>query len=388
MKRSDFTRREFLRKSALSASALALGAGGRARAAESKDKEEIVLGFVGIGGRGGRLLRYVTRMEGVRVGAVCDLLSDRVANAQKVAEKFNPKGYQDFREMLEKEKLDGIIVATEVGNHAKVVVPVLEAGFHCFSEKPMETTVEKVDAIVKAARKAKGIYQVGFQRRHNDSFIAAMKRIHSGELGKALYLQGHWHFATGFSRWVIDVEIGGCRLVEQACHHMDVMAWVMKDQHPTECVGMAAITTTYPNPPRLISEDHSALVFRFPGDVVFSYTHMSFAPEKWTGEKLWVYGHKWGIDLSKGELYTADGKTEQLTEPSDFYRGEVEQLAAFVDNLRKGGKEKVLSNVESARVATLMAIMGRTAFRNLEKNTFEPRVIRWEDLRSTTEPGA
>jgi len=384
METTNMTRRAFIRNSALGASALAIGAAGPARAARPGD--DVVVGFIGVGGRGTRLLRYVAALPGCRIGAVCDLRPERVARAQREAGKrgHKPRGYVDFRKMLDKEKLDGVIVATEVANHAKCVIPVLEAGLHCFSEKPMEATVEKVDAIVKAARKAKGIYQIGFQRRYNDSFITAMKAIHSGELGKVLFLQGHWHFPRGFGGWVPNVEISGGRLVEQACHHMDVMSWAMKNQHPIECVGMASITATYKNPPRIISEDHSAVVFRFPGDVIFSYTHISFAPEKWSGEKLWVYGRLCGMDLSKGELYTEDKKVKKIAEPSDYYKGTREELAAFVENIRNGGRDKVLSNVETGRVSTLMAIMGRTAFRDLKKNKIESRVIRWEDLGSET----
>jgi predicted dehydrogenase len=383
MIRPNVTRRDFLQKTALGASAFAAGIGA-ARGAEKK--EEVVLGIIGVGGRGSRLLKYASQTEGVRIGAVCDLLTDRVAAGQRIAERHKPKGYTEFREMLAKEKLDGVIIATEVGNHAKVYVPVLEAGFNVFGEKPLETHVEKVDAIVKTARKAKGIFQVGFQRRYNDGFVKGMERLHSGTLGRVLFLQGHWHFPGGFGKWVVDVDMSGGRLVEQACHHMDVFAWTMKNQHPLECVGMAVTTIEHKNPPKYVSEDHSGLVFRFPGDVIFSYTHLCNAPDVWCGEKLWVYGEHWGMDLSKSELYMPEGKVEQFADPSDFYKGEDIQLAAFAHNIRKGGKDKVLSNVETARVATLMAIMGRTAFRNLEKNVFEPRVVKWEDLKSTTEP--
>lgn len=390
MNRSGVSRRDFLCKSAVGASALALGAGGRARAAQS---DEARIAFIGVGGRGTRLLRFTSRIPSCRIVAVCDLKTDRVARARREVEKqgHKAKGYTDFREMMEKEKLDGIIVATEVANHAGVVVPVLEAGYHCFSEKPMDATVENVDRIVKAARKAKCIYQVGFQRRYNANFIGAMKRLHSGDLGKVLFMQGHWHFPGGFGGWVPNVEISGCRLVEQACHHMDVLSWAMKNGHPTECVGMASINVEYPNPPRIVSEDHSALVYRFAEGAILSYTHQSFVPEPWCGEKLWVYGDRWGIDLSQGLLYTKDRKTEKIAEPSDYYKGTVEELEGFVENVRKDGKDKVLSNVETARVATLMAIMGRMAFRDIvvkndkvEKNTLEPRVIKWEDLGSTT----
>ena len=373
-----------MQKSALGASALAVGMSGRARGAEGK-KDEVVLAWVGVGGRGTTLLNKVLQLDGVRVGAVCDLKSDRVARAQRVAQKFQPKGYESFREMIEKEKLDGIVVATEVANHAKVVVPVLEAGIHCFSEKPMDATVENVDKITQAARKAKCLYQAGFQRRYSENFIKAMEKIHSGDLGKVTFLAGDWQFPSAVGGWVINVEISGGKLVEQACHHMDVMSWVMNNQHPLQCVGMGAITVEHPNPPKYTAEDHSSVTFQYPGNVVFTYTHTSYAPQKWFAEKLWVYGEKWGIDLSKGELYTPDGQTVKLSEPSDYYVGTSEQLEDFADNIRTGGKRKPNSNVETARVATLTAIMGHASFHNLATNTFEPRIIKWSDLGTTTD---
>ncbi|MCX8038291.1 MAG: Gfo/Idh/MocA family oxidoreductase [Candidatus Sumerlaeia bacterium] len=385
MKHGDVTRRAFLKTSAAGAAAAAAAGQIRtARGAEAK-KDEVVLGFIGVGGRGTTLLRKVVTIPGIRVGAVCDLRSERVAAAQRVAEQFKPKGYENFKEMIEKEKLDGIIVATEVANHAKVVIPLLEANIHTFSEKPMDSTVEKVDAIVKAARKSKAIYQVGFQRRYSENFIKAIEKIHSGDLGKVVFLAGDWQFTSGVGGWVINVEMSGGKLVEQACHHMDVMAWVMKNQHPVEAVGMGAVTVEHKNPPKYTAEDHSSVVFRFPGDIIFTYTHTSYCPEKWYAEKLWVYGQGWGINLSAGELYTPDKQTVKIAESSDYYVGTGEQLEDFADNIRTGGKRKPNSNAETARVATLMALMGRAAFHNMATNRYESRIIKWSDLGTTTD---
>jgi len=387
MKPRDFSRREFLRKSALGASAFAIGVGKTVSGAPPS--QTAVIGFIGVGGRGTHLLRKMTRIGGARIGAVCDLRPERVARAQKVAADHKPKGYTDFRKMLDKEKLDAVVVATEVGNHAKCVIPVLEAGLHCFSEKPMDATVEKVDAVVKAARKAKGFYQIGTQRRYNKGYVDAIKRIHSGEFGEPTFLQGQWQWTwqVGPGGWVWDVDISGGELVEQAVHHMDVMSWVMKNQPPLECVAMAATTVKHnvPNPPRHISEDHSAVIFRFPGNVIFSYTHLFYCPDAFTGEKLWVYGTHWGVDLVKSELYKGNKKS-QISESSgtDWDKGTDNELEAFVDNVLSGGKKKPAANVETGRVATLMALMGQKAFRDLKKNKFESRVVKWEDLGSTT----
>ena len=197
MTKDGVTRRDFLQTSVAGASAITLGVG--AKKAHSAN-DEVVLGFIGVGGRGGRLLKGLLGIEGVRVSSICDLRQDRLDEKVGWAEKWKPNSYKDFRKMLDKEKFDGVVVATEVGNHAQCVVPVLEAGLNCFSEKPMDCTAEKVDAITKAARASKGNYQVGFQRRYNPLFQNAIAKVHSGEFGPVYFLQGHWHWAWG-SRW-------------------------------------------------------------------------------------------------------------------------------------------------------------------------------------------
>jgi myo-inositol 2-dehydrogenase/D-chiro-inositol 1-dehydrogenase len=387
MTQADLSRREFLQKTALGASALVLGATG-ARATAQSVNDDVVLGFIGVGGRGTHLLKTLMDIPGARVTAICDLKDYRVRQGQKIADKFKPAGYADFRRMLEKEKLDGIVVATEIGNHAKCVIPVLEAGLHCFSEKSMDCTVEKVDAIVKAARKAKGIYQIGFQRRYNPGFISAVEKIHGGLIGKITYLQGDWHWPWSVGGWVLDVNMSGGELVEQACHHMDVMSWVMRNQHPLQCVAMGAITASYNDPPIPTSEDKSAVAYTFPGGVIYSYSHLFYLPPHFQDEKLWVFGENAGIDLPGGMYYGRDGKEEQIGEPSgtDWDKGTVHELVGFVDAVRKNDKNLVRSNQETGGLSTLISLMGRMAMYNHDKNSFEPRVVKWEDLGSTSNP--
>ena len=57
----------------------------------------------------------------------------------------------------------------------------------------------------------------------------------------------------------------------------------------------------------------------------------------------------------------------------------------FVDNIKKGGKVTAWANAETGRVSTLMCMMGRLAMVNKEKDVYEPRVVNWKDLHSTTD---
>ena len=80
----DVSRREFLHKTAIGASALVFGAATRS-SAESSEKD-VALGFIGVGGRGTHLLQKMMDVPGARLEAVCDLINYRVRQAQKIAE--------------------------------------------------------------------------------------------------------------------------------------------------------------------------------------------------------------------------------------------------------------------------------------------------------------
>lgn len=374
-------RRRFIKASG--ASAMMIGVSQHIFGANGR----VVLGQIGTGGRGQTLLRTLTNISNVRVASICDLREERLDQAMRYCTGYYPetKKYTDFREMLDKESLDACIVATEVGNHAKCVVPVLEAGLHCFSEKPMDCTVEKVDQIVKAARKAKGIYQVGFQRRYAPGFQDSIRQIHEGIAGDITFLQGQWQWTWSVGGWVGDVDMSGGELVEQACHHMDVMQWVMKGQHPLKCSAMGIITRPTSTPPEHNSEDQSAVAFEFPGGVTFSYTHLFYCCEQFTGEKLNVHGQKGGVNLVESRFYPRPGMGEpkQLGEKAPNWNyGTPHELQAFINHVLNN--EKPLSNEETGRISTLISLMGRKAMYKRKTKSFEPSLVTWDELGSTT----
>ena len=378
---NSLSRRTFIQTT--SSMAVALGASRKAFGAN----ESIELGIIGTGGRGRRLLKAITRIPDFHVVSVCDLVEDRMDLATEICAQYKPnvKKYKDFREMLERENLDACIVATEEANHAKCAIPVLESGIHCFCEKPMDVTVEKVDRVTRAAREAKGIYQIGFQRHYVPTFQDCIRHIHEGKAGKVTFMQGMWHWTGGLSPRYMDVDLAGCWFLAQACHHADVMAWVM-DAHPLRCAAFASITEDYTDSPTHCAEDHSGIVFQFPGNVQFSYTHLMNCCEEFTGEKLWVYTEKAGIDLPKGMKYPRPGmgEPERLGEAvPNWDAGTARELEAFARHIKNN--ETPLANVEIGRRSTLMGIMAGQAMYNRKKRTYaQPELVTWEDLGSTT----
>ncbi len=382
MNETNMSRRDFMQSAAVGASALAVGLSGKAIAAN----EKVSLAWIGCGGRGKYLLRRALEIEDIRVVAACDLREERANEAADLAGEVNQKinTYLDFQKMLEKEKPDGVVVATEVGNHGKCVIPVLEAGIHCFSEKPMDASIERVDAVVRAARNSKAVYGIAFQRRFDPGYRAVVQAIHDGRIGKVDFMQGHWHWTqySFINRWVGDIDLSGGRLNEQACHHIDLMSWVMGNAHPTHCMAVGAITRQAKNPPEHRAETQSAVIYTFPSGAIFSYTHLNGIPQPFTGEKSWVMGQNGGMDLCTGEFYPLEGDPVKIADPSWGANSERNELVEFAECCRTG--KQPFSNVETGRVSTLTTLMAMKAMYRRNTKTFEPGLITWEEIGSTT----
>jgi len=380
------SRRQFIGTSAVAASAVALGRASVARGYPASEK--VQLGWIGCGARSTMLMQHMMKnVPDAKVVAVCDLIPERMEKAKDFWKRDNPNGYLDFRKMFEKEKLDGVMAITQICKHAEVAIPVLEAGYHCFGEKPMDKDVQAVDALTAAARKAwkeKGrFFQIGTQRRYHPTYQSCMKEIHDGLIGKVTFMQGGWHWSGDPSGAPTDCD--GGRFIEQASHHMDVMAWAKKDMPPVACVAMGY---SQAGKPPTFSETHSSAIFQWADGTLLSYTHLWLLPAKFEAEILTVFGEKGAVDLNAGMYWGRDEKSKQLGETSgkNWDKGSAEELADFVANIKAGGKRLPNANVETGRVCSLICIMARMAMVNAKKNAYEPAVVQWKDLGSTTDP--
>ena len=175
-------RRSFLRGT-LSASA-ALSATPRLGATDASDR--IVLGIMGVGGRGRVLLRSLVKRSDVIIKYICD--ADRRAYgpaAEIVIEGHDEKPIfvQDFRKMLDDPEVDGIVIATSDRWHALATIMACQAGKDVYVEKPLSLSIWDGRKMVEAARKYKRVVQVGTQSRSAPYTEKAAEYIRSGKLG-------------------------------------------------------------------------------------------------------------------------------------------------------------------------------------------------------------
>ena len=188
-KASHRTRREFLRTAAASAIAApcivastALGAGGR-RAASDR----IVMGAIGIGGRGGSNMRGFMGRREVQMVAVCDVVQGkRNAAKARVDQHYRNKdctAYNDFRDLVSRDDIDAVSIATPDHWHAITAIEACKNGKDVFCEKPMSLTVRAGRAMVEAARRYARVFSSGSQRVLGD-YGRLARYIRSGAIGE------------------------------------------------------------------------------------------------------------------------------------------------------------------------------------------------------------
>jgi predicted dehydrogenase len=339
--------------------------------------DEIRVAFIGVGTRGSFLHRTMLKIPNAKIAAIADLDDARAQQAAALAREagHNPAVYADFRKMLaELKDIDAVIIATPVDTHAGIAAAVLEAGKHVYLEKPVALTPEQCTLVEKAAQNAKGILQIGFQSRHDPARAASTEFIHSGKLGKVIYLHAHRH--TGDlprnTPWYFDAKRSGDNIVEQACHILDLMTWAAGSP-PARAYGSGGISLYHDIPPGRTTMDNYSVLYEWTNGLRLNFSHMYFDPPGFSGIKERVYGSEGAIELPAAVFYPLGREKERvkLEVPTDKADANTESLKAFLDNAR--GRKRPLNNIQSAKQSTLVAILGRTAI-------YEKRIVEWKEV--------
>ncbi len=124
------------------------------------------MGVIGCGGRARAIIREAADVKGFRLVAACDC---QVEKAHKYVEDLSGgkpwATYADFRQMIEREKLDAVMIETTTHARAWIAILAMHMGVDAYIEKPMALTIAEGRAMVRAARKLHRVTQVGTQQR-------------------------------------------------------------------------------------------------------------------------------------------------------------------------------------------------------------------------------
>ena len=177
--------------------------------------------------------KAVTGNPNAELVALSDVAEEK---ARKLADEFGiPSIYTDYREMLQRSDIDVVCICVPSGLHAEIAIAAARAGKHILCEKPLDTTIEKMDAIIREAREAGVKLGVIYQRRTFPAAIAARKAVQENKLGKIVlgdaylkyYRSQEYYDSAGWrGTWEMD---GGGALMNQGVHGIDLIQWIVGD---------------------------------------------------------------------------------------------------------------------------------------------------------------
>ncbi len=185
---NSFSRRTFLKTSALAAAGASLPVNAWAKALGANS--DIRVAVIGLNGRGRDHLASLAKVAGVRVVALCDADTSVLAKVQSTVNGGNVKTYQDIRALLADKDVDAVTIATPNHWHSLAAIWALQAGKDVYLEKPVSHNVWEGRQLVAAANKYDRVVQAGTQIRSSEGLREAVQFVQAGDIGKVTASRG------------------------------------------------------------------------------------------------------------------------------------------------------------------------------------------------------
>jgi len=385
MNNSRFSRRDFMKTSAVSLAAL--GAAGRAFAAGS---DTVRIGIIGCGGQGTRdLVSCVKSSPGVEIVAMADLFEDRLKeslaklrNDVPAAVKVTPEksfvGFDAHKKLLQTD-VQMVLLTTPPHWRAQHFQAAVEAGKHVFMEKPAGVDPKAIRSMIQTgeiAQQKKLSAVAGTQRRHSKKYQDIIRRIHDGQIGQIVSGQGYWNGGDmlGYWKWwdkekLSDMEwqcrswpwftwTSGDHIVEQHVHNLDVLNWALQG-HPEQCMGMGGRAV------RTLGNiwDHFAVEYEYANGVrIASMCRQINGSTDRIAER--VVGTKGVADIDQGVINGEKPYKYNGPDPDHY----VQEMADLIASIRNGTPINEAKNVAES---TMNAIMGRMS-------AYTGRALKWD----------
>jgi predicted dehydrogenase len=420
------TRRSFLKSSAATAMAMS-AAPAILRAADAPDKAgtRMSLALIGCGWWGTNILSHALEDGRVKLVGMCDVDQSMLKKSREAIGKLtsdSPKEYGDFREMLQKEKPQIVIVGTPDHWHSLQMIAAVKAGAHVYVEKPIAHTVLEGTAMVKAARDNDRVVQVGTHRRVSPHNVSAREFVRSGKLGtigavRCFVNSGggpekpqanedppaglDWDMWCGpaplrpFNRRIHTrgfrhfLDYANGQLGDWGIHWIDQAMWIMEKSAPKTVYSTggrpirgAAVNSS--DGQTSDAPDSQVAVYEF-DDFTLSWEHRMFAADNALKHQP-IGAHFYGTEgtlhlgwLDGWTFYPVDGKKPTVHEDAKFSGQENQENIPelwrdFLDAIEK--KRRPISDIETGHNATTAALLGMLSMKI-------GRSVKWDAAKQT-----
>ena len=247
------------------------------------------LGVIGAGNYSSRILLPALRKSGAVLHTIATPSGTRSSIFGKKFGFINATS--DVEQIWKQKDIDAVVIATRHNSHAELCVSAMNAGKHVFVEKPLALTLDEMDKIEAAQLNTGKMLMVGFNRRFSPQ-VQTMKKLLSRTKAPKCFvmLMNAGHIPA--DHWTQNSKIGGGRIIGEACHHIDLMRYLVGKP----IASWSANCLNFPGGHE-ISSDKTTINLSFEDGSIGSIHYFANGSKKFMKERI--------------EVFT-DGKTLQL----------------------------------------------------------------------------
>lgn len=217
------------------------------------------VGLIGGGNITETHARALRAIPGAEISAIHGANAEKIA---RLAREHGGKPYQDLEAFLKHRPMDLVILGSPSGLHAEQGIAAARHGLHVLTEKPIEISTVRADALIAAAKQAGVQLGVIFQDRAKPHILQLKNWLDQGLFGKPLFIDARvkWYRPPEYyanSRWRGTFALdGGGALINQGIHTVDLVLWLLGD-----VVRVQARTATLLH--KIEAEDTAAAILEF-----------------------------------------------------------------------------------------------------------------------------
>ena len=261
----------------------------------------IHVGLIGGGNITETHARAARAVPGVSVAAIHGTNADKV---DRLCREYGGRAYQDFEAFLAHRPMDMVMIGSPSGLHATQGIAAAQRGLHVLTEKPIDVTTKRADALIEAAKQSGVKLGVIFQDRMKPDIQKVKQWIDQGLLGKPLLADARvkWYRPPEYyadSKWRGNLTLdGGGALMNQGVHTVDLLLWLLGD-----VVRIQARTATALH--AIEAEDTSVAILEFAGGALCTLQATTAAYPGYP-RRLEITGSRGTVILEHDRIIAAD----------------------------------------------------------------------------------
>ncbi len=167
---------------------------------------------------------FKNKVNNAYMAAVVDAVEEVAVSAARELEISHY--YTDYKQILNDSAIGAVVVVSPTNLHRQIVIDCANAGKHIFCEKPMAMNASECDEMITVCKQNNVKLQIGFMRRHDESFIRAKEIIDSGAIGDVVLIRSCTRGPSKPRPWMYDLKKSNGILAELNSHDIDCVRWL------------------------------------------------------------------------------------------------------------------------------------------------------------------